>query len=66
MPTGRVKWFSQQKGYGFIEKDEGGEIFVHYTGIKGDGFKNLHEGETVEFEIEQGEKGPKAVNVVIS
>ncbi len=66
MATGRVKWFNEQKGYGFIEQDEGKDLFVHYSGIKGDGFRNLHEGEVVEFDIEQGEKGPKAVNVTIT
>jgi len=66
MAKGRVKWFNEQKGYGFIEEDGGRELFVHHTGIKGDGFKNLHEGQTVEFDITQGDKGPKAVNVVSS
>lgn len=63
MPTGRVKWFNEQKGYGFIEQDGGPELFVHHTGIAGDGFKNLYEDETVEFDVEDGQKGPKAVNV---
>ena len=66
MPSGKVKWFNEQKGYGFIESDDGGEVFVHYTGIQGDGFKNLHEGNTVEYDVEQGDKGLKAVNVVIT
>jgi len=65
MATGRVKWFNEQKGYGFIEGAGGNEIFVHFSGIQGDGFKNLFEGQTVEYDIEQGEKGPKAVNVVV-
>ncbi len=64
MTTGRVKWFNEQKGYGFIEQEGGKDLFVHHTGIKGEGFKNLQEGQTVEFEIEEGEKGPKAVNVI--
>ena len=64
MSTGRVKWFNEKKGYGFIEKDEGGEIFVHHTGIAGKGFKNLYEGQVVQFDTEDSPKGPKAVNVV--
>ncbi len=64
MATGRVKWFNKQKGYGFIEQEGGNDLFVHYTGIKGDGFKNLHEGQEVQFDIGQGEKGPKAINVI--
>ncbi len=62
--TGRVKWFNEQKGYGFIEQEGGQDIFVHYTGITGDGFKNLYEGQLVKFEVTEGEKGPKAVNVI--
>ncbi len=65
MSTGKVKWFNKQKGYGFIEQADGKDLFVHYTGIKGDGFKNLQEGESVQFEVADGDKGPKAVNVVI-
>ncbi len=64
MATGRVKWFNNAKGYGFIEREEGGDVFVHYTAIQGDGFKTLAEGQTVQFDIAQGEKGPQAVNVV--
>lgn len=64
MATGRVKWFSKQKGYGFIEEESGKEIFVHHSGIKGEGFKNLREGDEVQFDIAQGEKGLKAINVV--
>lgn len=64
MATGRVKWFNEQKGYGFIEQEGGQDVFVHYTGITGDGFKNLYEGQLVEFEVTDGEKGPKAVNVI--
>ena len=64
MATGKVKWFNNAKGYGFIEKEGGGAVFVHYTAIQGDGFKTLNEGQAVEFEISQGEKGPQATNVV--
>ncbi|MEW6238657.1 MAG: cold-shock protein [Candidatus Omnitrophota bacterium] len=64
MASGRVKWFNAEKGYGFIEQDDGKDLFVHHTGIKGEGFKNLQEGQVVEFDIAQGDKGPKAVNVV--
>jgi CspA family cold shock protein len=64
MAQGTVKWFSQEKGYGFITPDEGGEdLFVHHTGIEGEGFKNLEEGEKVTYEVSQGRKGPQAVNV---
>ncbi len=62
--NGTVKWFNTAKGYGFIEKDGGGDVFVHYTAIQGDGFKTLNEGQMVQFDITQGEKGPQAVNVV--
>jgi len=65
MATGKVKWFNKQKGYGFIEQKDGKDLFVHYTGIKGDGFKNLQEGDDVEFDIDDGQKGPKAINVQI-
>ncbi len=61
---GKVKWFNEKKGYGFIEREDGGDVFVHFSAIKGDGFKTLAEGQTVEFEIIQGEKGPQAANVV--
>lgn len=59
----RVKWFDNVKGYGFIESEEGQDIFVHYKQIDGDGYKTLREGQQVEFELSQGEKGPLAVNV---
>ena len=62
---GKVKWFSNVKGYGFIEQESGGQdVFVHYSAIQGDGYKTLEEGDTVTFEITQGEKGPQASNVV--
>jgi len=61
--NGIVKWFNNSKGYGFIEQEEGPDVFVHYSGINADGFKNLDEGDRVTFEIEDGPKGPSAVNV---
>jgi CspA family cold shock protein len=65
MATGTVKWFNETKGYGFIAPDEGGkDVFVHHTGISGEGFKKLAEGEKVEFEVREGSKGPEAANVV--
>lgn len=66
MATGIVKWFSDKKGYGFIEKSEedgGGDIFVHYSAVMMDGFKTLAEGDRVEFDVEEGERGPAAKNV---
>ena len=64
MFKGTVKWFNNQKGYGFIQDESGKDIFVHYTGLKMPGFKSLEEGNEVEFDIVQGEKGPQASNVV--
>ncbi len=63
MATGTVKWFSEKKGYGFIEKEGGGDVFVHHTAINMSGFKILHDGDKVTFEIEEGPKGPTAVKV---
>jgi CspA family cold shock protein len=64
MATGTVKWFNESKGWGFIQSDDGTDVFVHYSGIKGEGFKTLTEGQRVEFETQDGDKGPRAVNVV--
>lgn len=61
--TGVVKWFNSNKGYGFITKDDGGDVFVHFSGIEMDGYKSLNEGQRVSFEVEDGAKGPQAVNV---
>jgi CspA family cold shock protein len=63
MPEGVVKWFNEKKGYGFIKKDDGQDIFVHYSAIKGKGFKSLVEGDKVRFEVQQGAKGPSASDV---
>ena len=62
--TGTVKWFNGTKGYGFIEQDSGGDIFVHFSAIVGDGYRNLEEGQRVEFSVTQGPKGPQAQDVV--
>jgi CspA family cold shock protein len=63
MPQGTVKWFNDQKGYGFITADDGKDVFVHHSGIEASGFKSLQEGDRVSFEIEQGAKGPAAAKV---
>jgi CspA family cold shock protein len=62
--NGKVKWFNEKKGYGFIEKEGGGDVFVHFSAIQGDGFKTLAEGDAVEFDEVDGKKGPQAANVV--
>ena len=64
MAKGTVKWFNDQKGYGFISSEEGTDLFVHHSSIQGEGFKSLNEGDKVEFEAASGEKGPQAQNVV--
>lgn len=61
---GTVKWFNDSKGYGFIQAPEGAEVFVHFSAISGEGFRTLAEGEEVEFEIEESERGPQAANVI--
>jgi CspA family cold shock protein len=63
MPTGRVKWFNEQKGFGFISREDGDDVFVHYSEIETDGFKTLAENQEVSFEIKEGPKGLQAVNV---
>jgi len=65
MTKGKVKWFSNQKGYGFITAEGGKDVFVHYSAVKGDGYKTLQEGQDVEFEITQGPKGEQATNVTL-
>jgi len=63
MSEGKVKWFNDKKGFGFIEKDDGGDLFVHHTSIQATGFKTLNEGQRVSFDVVQGQKGPAAENV---
>ena len=63
MSTGKVKWFNAEKGFGFIEREDGDDVFVHFSAIQGEGFKTLEEGQSVEFEITQGNRGPQASNV---
>ena len=63
MTNGIVKWFDNRKGYGFIEQEDGSDVFVHHSGINATGFKSLNDGDSVTFDVEQGQKGPSAVNV---
>ena len=63
MAHGKVKWFNENKGYGFIEQEDGADVFVHFSAINEEGFKTLSEGEEVEFDVTEGEKGPQAANV---
>jgi CspA family cold shock protein len=65
MASGTVKWFNEKKGYGFIESEDGTDVFVHHSGINATGFKTLNEGDRVTFDIEKGQKGPAAVNVTV-
>ncbi len=66
MIKGHVKWFDASKGFGFITREDGGDVFVHYTAIQGDGYKKLEEGQSVQFDVEQGKKGPQAINVSLA
>ena len=61
--TGKVKWFNAEKGYGFIEREDGGDVFVHFSAIQDEGFKTLEDGQTVEFDVVQGNRGEQAANV---
>jgi len=63
--TGKVKWFDEKKGFGFIERDGGSDVFVHFKAIVSDGFKTLSDGQAVEFDVEDGQKGPQAANVTV-
>ena len=62
--TGKVKWYNAEKGYGFIEREDGGDVFVHFSAIQSDGFKTLEEGQSVEFDVVEGNRGEQAANVV--
>ena len=62
--TGKVKWYNAEKGYGFIEREDGGDVFVHFSAIQSEGFKTLEEGQAVEFDVVQGNRGEQAANVV--
>lgn len=66
MATGTVKWFDDDKGFGFVEQEEGEDAFVHYSEIVGEGYKSLEEGQEVSFDLEEGDKGPKALNVEVA
>jgi len=63
MSEGKVKWFNERKGFGFIEQDDGSDVFVHFSAIQSEGFKTLYEGQRVSFDVKQGDKGPAAENV---
>ena len=63
METGKVKWFNSEKGFGFIERENGDDVFVHFSAIQSEGYKSLDEGQEVSFDIEQGQRGPQAINV---
>ncbi|MFV1951576.1 MAG: cold-shock protein [Nitrospinota bacterium] len=65
MAKGTVKWFNESKGFGFITSEDGSDVFVHYSSIQSNGFKTLAEGDTVSFDVEEGQKGPKAVNLLV-
>ena len=66
MEQGKVKWFNAEKGFGFIEREDGSDVFVHFSAIQSEGYKSLDEGQAVEFEVEEGARGPQAANVVLA